>query len=274
MGRWIDLDAEAGSTEVTQGEFEATMGYNSSFNTACGANCPVEKVSWFEALAYANELSVAAQLTPCFTFLAVTCRDGTSAGTDYMSCASCTPAGIQTAEVELNAVTTPYACTGYRLPTEAEWEYLARAGSLTPFYPSDGNDGSIADGRTDYVDPNLNQVAWYDGNNWPTGAKEVARKEANAWGLHDMSGNVFEWVLERLQTYSPGSTAFPLEDPWEAQAFDSLTRVVRGGHYSAMAKACRSGTRNFATANGEHQPGLPCGSYDRSLTGESNRVAA
>jgi formylglycine-generating enzyme required for sulfatase activity len=162
-----------GKYEVTQGEFQALMGYNPSYFSSCGANCPVENVSWHEAVAYMNALSKSRGLETCF--------DCTGSGSS-VNCAVKSQYSGQ----------NYYNCKGYRLSTEAEWEFAYRAGTSTAFY-----NGDITKTGCD-VDPNLDKIGWYCGN---AGDKThpVGGKQANAWGLHDMAGNVWEWVYDWYQ---------------------------------------------------------------------------
>ena len=129
----------------------------------------------------------------------------------------------------------------HRLPTEAEWEYAARAGTTTAFYS-----GVITHTGSSPVDPNLDAIGWYHGNS-DGGSSDrtshpVAGKQPNDWGLYDMSGNVLEWCQDWYGAYPAG----PVTDP-EGPA-DGSERVLRGGGLGSFAENCRSA---------ERKPGLP-----------------
>jgi formylglycine-generating enzyme required for sulfatase activity len=237
-----------GRTEVTQGQWFAAFGNNPSWfgpsgdGADCGDDCPVERVNWYEAAAYANWLSGQESLTPCYLLTGCTGTLGGGCAAASSSCAS----GTYTCTVALNGVASPYDCEGYRLPTESEWEYAIRAGSLTAFYPSDANDGSIT---STGQDPNMDQIGWYYYNS-DTGLGRMTHpageKEENAWGLSDMSGNVFEWVWDwYLAAYPSGSTSSPVVDPVGGPP--ASYRVGRGGAWSFFAFNCRSGVRYYFT---------------------------
>jgi formylglycine-generating enzyme required for sulfatase activity len=126
----------------------------------------------------------------------------------------------------------------YRLPTEAEWEYAARAGSTTVF--SNG-DITVKDCR---LDPNLNTIGWYCGNTIST--KPVTQKQPNAWGLYDMHGNVWEWVQDWHGSYPTTAVI----DPTGPE--NGLARVIRGGGWSSSACNCRSANRAYYTPDVRH----------------------
>ena len=118
----------------------------------------------------------------------------------------------------------------YRLPTEAEWEYAARAGSTTAFA-----NGGITE-RDCGHDPKLDAIGWYCGNaNDKT--HPVAKKQANAWGLYDIHGNVWEWCQDWYGDYPSGNVTDP-----RGPSSGSL-RVSRGGGWDYLAERCRSAYR-------------------------------
>jgi len=119
----------------------------------------------------------------------------------------------------------------YRLPTEAEWEYAARAGSTSAFA-----NGDITAEQCTY-DSNLDAMGWYCYNGSST-THPVALKDANAWGLYDMHGNVYEWVQDWYGTYP---TDLVTDPTGPASGTD---RVLRSGSYNYYARYCRSANRN------------------------------
>ncbi|MCP4198725.1 MAG: formylglycine-generating enzyme family protein, partial [Proteobacteria bacterium] len=250
----------------TVGWNPSEFGPNGSYSE-CGLDCPVEGVSWYDAVAYANELSKDASLTPCYILSNVFCEKGATRtdATNYMACFDGSEAmsgGITSATVELNGVTSVYDCEGYRLPTEAEWEYAARAGTTTAFY-----NGGITNTDRIPLDPNLDAIGWYGGNSsyksggWACrgyhsgatycGPQPVGGKPANAFGLCDMSGNVWEWVWDWYESsYPEGNTSSPVEDPTGPTS--APTRVARGGGWNTYASLCRAARRSNPSPRGRH----------------------
>lgn len=179
---------EASTVEVTQGLYWRVTGERPAHFEDCGPDCPVEEVDWFEAVAFCNGLSTLDGLTPVYTIT----------GTD---------------------VTWDPSADGWRLPTEAEWEYMARAGRT----------------GSELVDGELSE-AWYLENS-DDSAHPVGDLPANPWGLHDMSGNVAEWVWD---WYGPPSVE-PLTDPTGPTSGDA--RINRGGTWSFRPDQLRSSRR-------------------------------
>jgi formylglycine-generating enzyme required for sulfatase activity len=242
---------EIAAREVTQADFESVLGFNPAHfgpngaGTECGSSCPVESVSFYDALAYANELSVREGRDLCYVLSDVVCQDSTSVGTSYLSCMNGVSGGIKSATLTITAGTNAFDCTGYRLPSESEWEYAARAGSLSAFYPSTGNDGTISVTTANTLDPNATQIAWYDYN--ANGPAPVATLEANAWGLFDMSGNVWEWCWDKgFENYESGTVSSPLLDPdGSGSPLTATYHVRRGGSWNSDVTRVRSGRRGY-----------------------------
>lgn len=188
------------STEVTQQQLRSLLGYNPAAFSTCGASCPIEQVSWHEAVAFCNELSLRKGLPPCYQC---------SGALDKVSCS------VQAA-YDGNKI---YGCPGYRLPTDAEWERAYRAGTTTPFYS-----GPLLDCHM--TDENLGRIGWYRDNAGGT-PHQVGGKEPNSAGLFDMSGNVWEWCHD-LWDVTPAAT--PVTDPVGSRPG---SRVLRGGGWDS-----------------------------------------
>ncbi len=154
---------------------------------------PVNNVSWFDAVRFCNLLSERMNLTPCYSGL------------------------------EAQEVVWEYEADGYRLPTEAEWEYAARAGSQTAW--SFGDDKS-----------QLEKYGWYDNNSGGT-VHPVGKLEANPWGLYDMHGNVYEWCWDWFGAYTDESQIDPVG------VEEGTSRVLRGGAFNYVPRYLRSAYR-------------------------------
>ncbi|NLH93406.1 MAG: formylglycine-generating enzyme family protein [Candidatus Cloacimonetes bacterium] len=182
-----------GKYEVTQKEWKEVMGSNPSYWK--DDKLPVEQISWYDAVDYCNKRSLKEGLRPCYS----------GSG---------------------NSITCDWNANGYRLPTEAEWEYAALGGVKRKGYKYSGS--SI-----------ISSVAWYDGN---SGNKthEVGTKAANELGIYDMSGNVWEWCWNWYD--SAYYTLSPDLDPRGAGL--GSYRSLRGGSWYFKDSYCRISNRN------------------------------
>ncbi len=180
--------------EVTQRQFADVMGSNPSIFAGMDYN-PVDNVSWNDAVLFCRQLTKKEGLEDCYS-----------------------PQG------------SFYACdftkTGYRLPTEAEWEYVCRAGTVWDYY-------------TGSTEKDLAKAGWYSGNSNGS-TYPVGQKQPNAFGIYDMSGNVFEWCWDWYGDYS----ADPVTNP--PGPATGTYRVTRGGSWYYDASLCRSAARNLS----------------------------
>jgi len=177
-----------GTAPVTQKEYQAVMGTNPSHFQ--GGDLPVEQVSWLDAVAFCNALSRGEGLEEAYH--------------------------IQGAEVRWKGLD----CPGWRLPTEAEWEYACRAGTTGARYGD------------------LDAIAWYSGNSGNQ-THPVRQKAPNAWGLCDMLGNVWEWCWDWYGTYPGGRVVDPVGPD------SGSYRVHRGGSWRNDALLARAARRNY-----------------------------
>jgi formylglycine-generating enzyme required for sulfatase activity len=176
-------------------------------------------VSWYDAALFCNALSVRDGLQPCY---------GLDCEHRGHPCSSGCEKG--------DPVVQPFGpgCSGYRLPSESEWEYAARAG----------------DGRATYAGEALDEIAWFQGNS-DFRVHEVGTLRPNAWGLHDMLGNLAEWCWDARGSYPTSTQALPAVDPFGGEAWAPL-RVERGGAYGFAAANVRAAARFFASAEQRH----------------------
>ena len=210
-------DFMMGIYEVQQSLWTSIMGDNPSMYALCGPDCPVENIDWYSMLVFCNELSLAdLQLGP----------DQRSYYRDegltepwtlaHYSGEGDTPSG---------PVFLASGRKGYRLPTEAEWEFASRGGSMSKEYTYSGSNS-------------LDEVGWFDENSSQS-SHPCGLKQPNELGLYDMSGNVWERVLDWYGDYEGPHSC----DPGGPE--DGSDRVFRGGSFQYAEKDCINASRYF-----------------------------
>ena len=184
-------------------------------------NRPVEQVSWYDAITYCNKLSIKDGLQPCYSV---------KVGEMEVDWANLKYADIPTLEhADWNAAVCDFSKNGYRLPTEAEWEYAARGGETA-------NDKPVWAGTTD--ESELEKYAWFAKNS-NNRTHEVKKTLPNGYGLYDMSGNVLEGCWDWYGEYTKGDATDP------TGASSGNTRIIRGGIWADDASSCRASYRNY-----------------------------
>lgn len=243
--------------EVSQTEWETVMGWDPSVQT--GSWRPAENLSFYDALNYCNKRSDLEGLTRAYRFNP-TIFDSVRIDSSFVRIDTTDVAHPDTATIDttffrhtlqilaVDSLSWDPAANGYRLPTEAEWEYACRAGTSTAFYT-----GGISTVLCQPRDPALDDAGWYCGNSGSQAFQsthDVAQKRANAWKLYDMSGNVWEWCWD---IYGPYPTAEVIDPTGAAPPADSTVteyRVLRGGGWDSAPNLCRSASRRRAIPGG------------------------
>ena len=193
---------------VTQKQFQDLMEYNPS-TAVINDDCPVDSVSWYSAVEFCNKMSEAESLPPYYEMKAVRRRANNNS--------------IESAKV------TIIGGDGFRLPTEAEWEYACRAGSITPWCFGD----QVLD---------VGAYAWYYDNSSQE-THPVGLRKPNSWGLYDMHGNVMEWCYDWYsESYYKQFAEEEAENPTGPP--DGTAKSLRGGAWQFGAEATRCAYRN------------------------------
>ncbi len=205
-------------TEVTQAEYAAVMGDSENFSAFPGSDRPVEEVSWYDAVVFCNKLSLKAGLTPVYSLA------GSTDPSEWGAVPRVTD-NNRIARMTWNAIECDFSADGYRLPTEAEWEFAANGGVSEASLYASGD--TLEDG------------AWFLANSLDE-THPVAEKTPNALGIYDMNGNVWEWCWDWYGNYHKADSVNP-----RGEKDSSVTgkRIRRGGSIKSAPEFCRNANR-------------------------------
>lgn len=199
--------------EITQAGYQSVMGSNPANGYGVGDNYPVYYVDWFDAVLYCNTRSIQESFMPCYSYAAF--------GSDPENW----PADWNSTSANHLNLSCNWNANGYRLLTEAEWEFTARGGNLSQGYTySGGNDPAVV-GWTYYFTSNSTHP--------------VGQKMANELGIHDMCGNVLEWCWDVYHMYP----SQPQTDPHGTNVGD--WRTLRGGAWRYNAEYATVSYRQY-----------------------------